>query len=192
MLVNWGQTGFCSLKQKRRHLPKVTGEVKPANTGCRHFFLTYPNISLKFPIHGLSVVNMSFSGSILCCSDASKSLSAILLFLQHGEDMPMLSLLNHVFFFWGSMEHIAFWEILRTLYFFWAGFFFSCVKALEYIINNTSHFLWLVGNSEANLQLNSNFWTGSMVNKISFYLLLWYITSFYFPGLYICHSVFLI
>lgn len=70
-------------------------------------------------------------------------------------------------------------------------FSFYCVKTLEHI-NNISHFLWLLGNSEANLQLNSNFWTGPTVHKKSFCLLLWHMASFYFPGLYICHSVFLI
>ena len=70
-------------------------------------------------------------------------------------------------------------------------FCFYCVKTLDHI-NNISYFLWPLGNSEANLQLNSNFWTGPVVYKKSFCLLLSQTVSFYFPGLYICNSVFLI
>lgn len=84
--------------------------MKPTNTGYPHLFLTYPNMSLKFPIHGLSV---SFPGNVSYCSDSSLFLSAIPLFLQFGEGMPILSPCNQAFPFTRIHGIHLFWGILR-------------------------------------------------------------------------------
>lgn len=81
-------------KTKDNTYQKLSEKTKPPNTGGHHLFLTYLNMSLKFPIHGLSV---SFPGNVLYCSDSSLFPSVIPLFLQFGEGMPILSLCNQAF-----------------------------------------------------------------------------------------------
>lgn len=56
-------------------------------------------MGLKFPTHRLSVANMSFPVNVLYCSDSSEFPSAIPLFLQFRESMPILNLYNQAFRF---------------------------------------------------------------------------------------------